>query len=164
MKKWTYESPLGLLIMLSDRDVLKGLWFSDQKYFGGSFDLEKVPEELNEFHRKIIGWLDAYFAGKNPNAADINVSPEVTEFREAVLEQMAHIPYGQVSTYKDLYEDLNRHTQRPIGSVRSVGGAVGHNPISIIIPCHRVIGSDGSLTGYAGGIERKKALLKLEGY
>ena len=107
-------------------------------------------------------WLDLYFGGKEPDFTPA-VSLRGTPFRTAVWQILQKIPYGKTMTYGQIAEKLARETGKPV-SARAVGGAVGHNPVSLIIPCHRVIGADGSLTGYAGGTERKAALLRMEGY
>ena len=107
-------------------------------------------------------WLDRYFAAERPDTRELPLAPAGTEFRRAVWALLLDIPYGSVTTYGRLaeeYERVSGHKTSP----RAVGSAVGHNPISIIIPCHRVVGADGSLTGYAGGVENKRLLLELEG-
>lgn len=163
MYKWTYQSPIGELIMVSDESHLVGLWFQDQKYVGGNFVLDTIETKLTKMNASVVSWLDLYFSGKQPNPNDIPLNPKVTEFRKHVLDELIKVNYGTVTTYKDIHESLNLDRDTNIGSARAIGGAVGHNPIAIIIPCHRVVGSDGSLTGYAGGLERKKELLRLEG-
>jgi len=137
-----------------------GLWFVGQKYFpADAAAWEACPDE--PALQKLSVWLDAYFYGKNP-VVDFPLAPRGTEFQRAVWAALREIPYGQTTTYGALARRLSETRPRPT-SPRAVGAAVGHNPVSILIPCHRVVGADGGLTGYAGGLERKTALLKLEG-
>lgn len=175
-----YDSPLGLLTLASDGEHLIGLWMEGQKYFGGKYfrDFGKNGEMAK--NREIVKnkeirtgdlpvfaeakhWLKRYFAGEKPECTELSLSPAGTEFQEEVWKLLCEIPYGEVVTYGELAKRVAEKRGLPRMSAQAVGGAVGHNPISIIIPCHRVIGSDGSLTGYAGGIEKKKWLLELEG-
>ena len=154
-------SPVGTLHLASDGLSITGLWIEGQKYFAAGLG-EDTPErndDLPAFQQAAV-WLDAYFAGKVlPTLPPL--SPRGSEFRQAVWNLLLEIPYGTTSTYGMLSQKLRR---RGISaSPQAVGGAVGHNPISILIPCHRVVGADGSLTGYAGGIEKKRFLLELEG-
>lgn len=170
-----YSSPLGEIVIASDEDNIIGLWFTGQKYFwdfGDAKGTEKVkregmteakPDHLPVPLEKAIRWLDQYFQGKNPKQDHLPLSPMGGEFRQTVWSILCEIPAGTVTTYGKIAKEVARRTGRKSMSAQAVGGAVGHNPISIIIPCHRVVGSDGSLTGYAGGIDKKIALLKLEG-
>ena len=163
-----YISPLGKIFMASDGEALIGLWLEGQKYFLQTLGPDAKEADLPIF-RQTAAWLDAYFAGKRPQSGSGTVSdaltelprlaPRGSEFRQRVWRLLLEIPYGEVTTYGALAKKLGSSL-----SAQAVGGAVGHNPISILIPCHRVVGSDGSLTGYAGGIEKKAALLRLEGY
>lgn len=144
--------------MASDGENLVGLWFDGQKYF-----LSSIKSSLEEKHNLKIfidtkNWLDRYFAGKNPSIKEIPIAPQGSKFRQSVWKQLCKIPYGEVSTYGKIAQTLGKEKM----SAQAVGGAVGHNPISIIIPCHRVIGANGSLTGYAGGLDKKIKLLELE--
>ncbi|WP_125766345.1 methylated-DNA--[protein]-cysteine S-methyltransferase [Lapidilactobacillus wuchangensis] len=159
----TYQSPLGPVILLARADQLVGLWFVGQKYQGSQYDLDQITSGENQILQQTKNWLTAYFAGDNPQIAQLQLAPEVTPFRQQVLTVLAQIPQGQVLTYGEIAKKMSAVSQHPV-SPRAVGGAVGHNPISIIIPCHRVVGSDGSLTGYAGGLDRKVALLAHEGF
>ena len=162
-----YISPLGKIFMASDGEALIGLWMEGQKYFLQTMGPDAQEADLPIF-RQTAAWLDAYFAGKRPQSGNGTVSnalpelprlaPRGSEFRQRVWKLLLEIPYGEVTTYGALAEKLGSSM-----SAQAVGGAVGHNPISILIPCHRVVGSDGSLTGYAGGIEKKEELLRLEG-
>lgn len=158
-----YHSPLGDMTLVSDDQNILGLWFNDQKYFAANYDMKTIKDELNEPNKRASEWLTAYFDGERPSPQSLQLDPQVTEFRKRVLNVLQQIPYGQTMSYKEISDALQNNVAKKTNSSRAVGGAVGHNPISIIIPCHRVIGSDGSLTGYAGGVNRKIALLKLEG-
>ena len=161
LTKSYYQSPLGQMLFVSDKEALLGLWFVDQKYFGAGFTLNEIPQHTTSLSRKVTHWLDRYFNQEVPSLTGLPLNPQVTDYRQEVLQVLKEVPYGQVVTYGDLSQKLQAKGRQT--SPRAVGGAVGHNPISILIPCHRVIGTDGSLTGYAGGLERKIALLKLEG-
>lgn len=161
LTKTQYASPLGGLILLSDERGLLGLWFEDQKYLGAGYDLATIPEKTSTVAGQLVTWLDEYFKGNAPSSDTLPLNPQVTAYRQRVLQVLRQVPYGQTITYRELAQRLS--AQGATTSPRAIGGAVGHNPLSIVIPCHRVVGSDGSLTGYAGGIERKIALLKLEG-
>ncbi|MCD8365636.1 MAG: methylated-DNA--[protein]-cysteine S-methyltransferase [Clostridiales bacterium] len=159
----TYASPLGDITLTATENALTGLWFKDEKYYSKVFaEMEACTcGELAVFGQT-REWLDTYFHGKNPDFTP-PMQPEGTPFRQSVWEILKTIPYGQTMTYGEIASILA--AQRGISrmSAQAVGGAVGHNPISIIVPCHRVIGTDGSLTGYAGGLDRKTALLESEG-
>ncbi len=159
-----YPSPLGKLILCGDGEALTGLWIEGQKYFGGGVTGEMVPGTEVPALKRAKEWLDRYFAGEDPerSMAPLSLSPAGSEFRQAVWKLLRGIPRGQVTTYGALARTLARQTGKKV-SPQAVGGAVGHNPISIIIPCHRVVGTDGGLTGYAGGLEKKLWLLRREG-
>lgn len=162
------ESPLGRILLAARGDRLSGLWFCGQKYFGGT-DFGGTAEgefEINPDWPVLAAaraWLAAYFAGKKPAIPALPLAPEGSGFRQAVWQLLCEIPYGTVTSYGAIARQLAARLQRPRMSAQAVGGAVGHNPIAIIIPCHRVVGATGSLTGYAGGIATKIGLLKLEG-
>lgn len=162
--KKIYSSSLGSILILADNKALLGVWFEDQKYYGASYSLNEIVYQENSITKEVTAWLDSYFNEENPPIDNLPLDPHVTAFRKKVLEVLKSIPYGQTTTYQQITNRLKEIYGENVGSARAVGGAVGHNPISIIIPCHRVIGSDGSLTGYAGGKERKVALLTLEGF
>ncbi len=157
-----YRSPLGGITLLGDAQYLYGLWFDGQKHFGAYYDLTQSQIGHPAPIQQALAWLDQYFAGKNPDANSIPLKPEVTAFRQRVLQVLRTVPYGKTITYKGISDALQTPDSHPKNLARAVGGAVGHNPISIIIPCHRVVGSNGALTGYAGGLAKKIALLKLE--
>ena len=151
-----YSSPLGKMLIVSDSEAICGLWFYGQKHFKSSFDESMVEKPDLTIFKKATKWLDDYFNGLNPEI-DFKLNPQGSEFRKKVWKILTGIPYGKTMTYGEIASQLS-----PTMSAQAVGGAVGHNPISILIPCHRVLGSNGKLTGYAGGIERKIKLLELE--
>lgn len=159
MEKKLYTSPLGEIILAAHGGALIGLWFEGQKYEQAG--LEKLdpagadPERDQAVLDKAACWLGKYFAGEAP-AVDFAVAPQGTAFQKRVWAALQAIPYGETVSYGALAEGLGCR------SARAVGAAVGRNPVSVIIPCHRVLGSGGALTGYAGGLERKTALLELE--
>lgn len=158
-----YLSPVGRITLASDGEALTGLWIEKQKYFEATLtgDVE-VRDGLTAFDRT-KDWLERYFAGKKPAIFELKLAPSGSPFRQGVWEILCQIPYGQVITYGDIAIKMAAKMGRDRMSGQAVGGAVSHNPISIIIPCHRVVGADGSLTGYAGGISTKVKLLELEG-
>ncbi|NLZ24310.1 methylated-DNA--[protein]-cysteine S-methyltransferase [Candidatus Dojkabacteria bacterium] len=158
--KTEYQSSLGKLTLVSDGHSLVGLWIEGQKYFESTIDGEIVERDNLNIFTETKNWLDRYFKGEKPLASELSLSPKGSPFRQKVWSILCNIPYGKTVTYKEIAKKLGRDTM----SAQAVGGAVGHNPISIIIPCHRVIGSDGSMVGYAGGIDRKVWLLKHEGF
>lgn len=147
-------------MLAADGTGLRGLWFDGQKYFARDLSAERIEQNtpaLTEAKR----WLDIYFAGKEPDFLP-PLHPAGSAFRQSVLEILLKIPYGQTITYGDIARQLAARRGLANMSAQAVGGAVGHNEISVIIPCHRVVGANGSLTGYAGGIDKKIKLLKLE--
>ena len=158
---YRYPSPIGSMIMASNGISLTGLWFDGQKYFAQTLS-EPYEENLLPVFEDTIKWLDIYFGGAVPDFTP-ELSVHSTPFRKAVWDILLTIPYGQTMTYGEIAEILAHQTGKKKMSAQAVGGAVGHNPISIIIPCHRVVGADGKLTGYVGGIDRKRFLLELEG-
>ncbi len=158
-----YRSPLGKLTLASDGDHLIGLWLPEQKYFGATLRNPSVEREDLPVFRAAEFWLEQYFSGARPNPTLLPLAPRGTDFQRAVWRVLSEIPYGKVVTYGGIAQKMAEKTGRLSVSPRAVGGAVGRNPISIIIPCHRVIGSDGRLTGYAGGLEQKRFLLENEG-
>ena len=154
-----YDSPLGRITLASGGDALIGLWFENQKYYGSALSGRATERTLPVFG-ETARWLDDYFSGRDPGRLP-PLSPRGTDFQRRVWALLAEIPRGQTVTYGWLAARLEERTGRHT-SPRAVGGADGRNPISILIPCHRVVGADGGLTGYAGGVERKRALLSLE--
>ena len=158
-----YKSPVGTLMLASEGDSLIGLWMLGQKHFARSLSPNAVEDTSVSALKQATAWLDRYFAGERPSPRELHLAPEGSPFRQAVWKLLTEIPYGETVTYGELARKLVETEGAVRTSPRAVGGAVGHNPISIIIPCHRVIGADGSLTGYAGGLEKKRWLLEFEG-
>ena len=161
----TYPSPVGTITLACDGDGknLVGLWMGGQKYHG-----DTIPEAMIENNDIPIfdttkKWLDRYFAGEQPDISELPLAPIGSEFRQGVWTILCEIPYGEVITYGGIAKKMAAKMGKESMSSQAVGGAVGHNPISIIIPCHRVVGSNGSLTGYSGGVKTKTKLLELEG-
>ena len=155
-----YISPLGGILLAAGEAGLTGLWFDGQKYFADSLPAQHTAREtpiLAEAKR----WLDIYFSGKEPDLLP-PLCPVGSAFRQAVWQILLQIPYGQTTTYGEIARRMDEAQGFPRMSAQAVGGAVGHNKISVIIPCHRVVGTNGSLTGYAGGIDKKIRLLELE--
>jgi methylated-DNA-[protein]-cysteine S-methyltransferase len=157
-----YQSPIGKLLLASKENKLIGLWIEGQKYYLGNLKEELQENNTEEILIKTKKWLDRYFDDKKPEISELELDPIGSEFRKNVWKLLCKIPYGKITTYKSIAENVAKIMNRKQMSAQAIGGAVGHNPISIIIPCHRVIGTDGSLTGYAGGIDKKIKLLKLE--
>ena len=158
-----YACPLGVLTMGSDGENVIGLWIAGQKYFAGTVSGDLVDKPDLPIFNLAKKWLDAYFSGQKPAISDLPLAPIGGEFRQAVWDILCEIPYGQCTTYGAIAKKIAARTHKKSMSSQAVGGAVGHNPVSIIIPCHRVVGSNGSLTGYAGGIGIKIKLLEHEG-
>lgn len=158
-----YLSPVGKLTLAAGEDHLVGLWIEGQKYFMGKLKTKPEKREDLPIFMKTKEWLDRYFAGEKPDAGILPLAPEGSPFQQTVWKLLCEIPYGEVITYGALAKKAARRLHRESMSAQATGGAVGHNPISIIIPCHRVVGTDGNLTGYAGGIDNKIKLLTLEG-
>lgn len=156
------SSPLGSLLLAERDGALTGLWMEGQKYFPSLSEQETRPCSNSPVLRAAEKWLTAYFAGEKPEISALPLSPEGSVFRRKVWERLCAIPYGQVRTYGEIARELAEESGTERSRARAVGGAVGHNPISIIIPCHRVVGADGTLTGYAGGVHRKLWLLRHE--
>ncbi|MEZ3430472.1 MAG: methylated-DNA--[protein]-cysteine S-methyltransferase [Lachnospiraceae bacterium] len=156
-----YESPLGRVLLASDGESLTGLWFDGQKYFGSTLTGQHEQKALPVFG-ETVRWLDIYFGGQEPDFTPPLSMQQSSSFRREVWEIMLAIPFGQMMTYGAIAAELARQRGIDKMSAHAVGGAVSHNPISIIIPCHRVVGTNGSLTGYAGGIDKKVQLLTLE--
>ena len=155
-----YESRLGSLTAASNGMALTGLWFDGQKYFGATLSEEREERELPVF-AKTRDWLDLYFHGENPDFMP-PLSLGGSDFKKAVWQILRQIPYGQTMTYGQIAGQMAKQMGVEKMSAQAVGSAVARNPVSILVPCHRVVGSNGSLTGYAGGVEKKEALLALE--
>lgn len=150
----SYPSPIGPMLLAEEDGALIGVWFEGQKYFPAPF-LQMQQE--TPLLRQTKDWLNRYFAGEQPDPHELPLAPKGSPFRRQVWQVLLEIPSGSTMTYGQIAGRIHSSM-----SAQAVGGAVGHNPISVIIPCHRVVGSDGSLTGYAGGLDRKKYLLELE--
>ena len=161
--KTEYKSPLGIIAICCDEDEkVVGLFFKNQKYFADNID-GKITENNNlKIFVTVKSWLDKYFAGKKPNIKEIPIKFIGNDFRKSVWKILYEIPYGKVLTYGDIAKQIAKQKNITKMSAQAIGGAVGHNPISIIVPCHRVVGKNGKLTGYAAGLNKKKKLLELE--
>ena len=157
-----YNSPLGPLTLASDGGAVCGLWLEGQKYYCAKVPENAPVDDDAPGFDELRQWLDAYFAGSRPSIADVPLAPRGSEFQRHVWRILTEIPYGELTTYGAIAEQIARERGRATSAL-AVGGAVGHNPVSIVIPCHRVVGANGSLTGYAGGLERKSWLLAHEG-
>lgn len=160
--KALYTSPIGELTLASDGENLVGLWLEGQKYFAHGITEELIENSCLKIFAVTKNWLDRYFKGENPAISELKLAPRGNEFRQEVWRILCGIPYGKTTTYGDIAQKLAARRGLERMSAQAVGGAVGHNPISIIIPCHRVVGKNGCLTGYAGGIRNKIKLLELE--
>lgn len=163
--KAIYISPIGEITLACDGEGenLVGLWMEGQKYHGASISEAMIELDDVPVFDAAIKWLDRYFSGKRPEIPELALAPVGGEFRQGVWDILCEIPYGEVITYGDVARKMAAKMGKESMSSQAVGGAIGHNPISIIIPCHRVVGSNGSLTGYSGGIKAKIKLLELEG-
>ena len=155
-----YMSPIGEILLAADDAGLTGLWFEGSKYFAAELPEAHIEQDTPVL-LETIQWLDVYFAGKEPDFTPL-LHLVGSDFRQAVWNILLSIPYGRTMTYGQIAKQLAKNTGIDKMSAQAVGGAVGHNPISIIVPCHRVVGASGSLTGYAGGLDKKIALLELE--
>jgi len=152
-----YISPVGKILLASKEEKLIGLWFEQQKYYFESVK-EDVEEQPNlEIFKKAKEWLTRYFQGEKTSSYELELNPKGTEFQKQVWKELMNIPYGTTYSYKEIANRIGKPK-----AIRAVANAIGRNPIWVIIPCHRVIGSNGSLTGYAGGLDMKEKLLKLE--
>ena len=157
-----FTSPVGD-IHLAERDGgLIGLWIEGQKYFFGTVK-DEIEEKETPLLAKAKDWLGRYFAGEKPAISELTLHPIGGDFRQEVWKILREIPYGETTTYGEIAKQIAVRMGKEKMSAQAVGGAVGHNQISIIIPCHRVVGTNGSLTGYAGGIATKVKLLTHEG-
>lgn len=157
-----YPSPLGDILLASQDGKLIGLWIESQKPYLAELGENIVENPTDPVLIQTRDWLDRYFTGDKPKPNELPLAPIGSDFRQQVWQILKTIPYGQTTTYKQIAETIAKKRGTKRMSAQAVGGAVGHNPISIIIPCHRVIGADGSLTGYAGGLDKKTFLLHHE--
>ena len=155
-----YDSPLGGILLAADEIGMRGLWFDGQKYFARDLPAERIEQDTHAL-AEARRWLDIYCSGKEPDFLP-PLHPAGSDFRQEVWSILLQIPYGQTTTYGEIARRLAEKHGLPQMSAQAVGGAVGHNEISVIIPCHRVVGTNGSLTGYAGGVDKKVKLLELE--
>lgn len=159
--KTYYKSPLGRIILISDGENLTTLKLEYDRFYNLLLE-EKIQQKDNlKIFNKTKKWLDRYFIGEKPQISEISLLPRGSTFRQEVWKILCDIPYGTVTTYLNIANKITKKTGKNMGG-QPIGGAVGHNPISIIIPCHRVVGVDGNLTGYSAGIDNKIKLLKLE--
>ncbi len=156
MSRAYYDSPLGRIVLTADDIGLTGLYFDQECH------IQDVDPSCDDIIDDAMGWLDAYFRGDVPDI-HVRLHPIGTPFQMSVWDEIGRIPYGSTTTYGAIARTIAERRGIPRMSAQAVGNAVGKNPIAIIIPCHRVIGSDGSMTGYAGGVDRKIALLTIEG-
>jgi methylated-DNA-[protein]-cysteine S-methyltransferase len=159
----TYTTPIGEVMLAADNHQLIGLWLAGQKYFAATLTEETQENNQLPIFSETKKWLKDYFSGQRPEIDSLALKPSGNAFRQVVWQVLCEIPYGQVMTYKEVAQRSAERMNKSSMSAQAVGGAIGHNPISIIIPCHRVVGSNGSLTGYAGGVSKKQLLLELEG-
>lgn len=160
--KTNYNSPIGKLTLAASDKSLVGVWFEGQKYYQSNIETETEFNDSVEILQKTKLWLDRYFRGEKPEISELTLAPIGSDFRQSVWKILCEIPYGKVVTYGDIAKQVAKERGVLRMSAQAVGGAVGHNPISIIIPCHRVVGANGDLTGYAGGIDTKIKLLEHE--
>ena len=160
-----YASSLGTITLACDEEAIIGLWFNGQKHFGATLPAEEVPTAIAPNGHPLLEdakhWLDLYFSGQEPDFLP-PLRYGSTPFRKAVYDILLTIPYGKTMTYGQIATAIEEQQGIETMSAQAIGGAVGHNPISLMIPCHRVVGTNGNLTGYAGGLDRKIKLLKLE--
>jgi methylated-DNA-[protein]-cysteine S-methyltransferase len=155
------KSPVGTLTVSSDGQNISGLWIEGQKYFAKTLGQDVLEQNIPIFEN-VREWLDIYFSGRAPDFVP-PLMPKGSPYQKAIWDNLCKIPYGQTTSYGELAKQFELENKGRRTSARAVGSAVGHNPVSILIPCHRVIGRNGNLTGYAGGIDKKIKLLKLEG-
>ena len=158
-----HPSPFGTITLAcTESGKLCGLWIAGQKYHGAGAKSNLIEKNDFPVFDAAKDWLERYFAGEKPSVSELSLAPVGSEFRQKVWEILCEIPYGEVTTYGMIAKKIAAIMGKDTMSAQAIGGAVGHNPISIIIPCHRVVGSGGSLTGYASGLEVKARLLELE--
>lgn len=160
-----YLSPLGHLLILSDKNSIRGVGFEGQKFFAENFQQEEIIEksdlDIQKFARR---WFDAYFLAKNPSLDELTLAPQGSDFQRTVWQILTEIRYGEILTYGEIAKKVAINLNKEKMSSQAVGNAIAHNPILIMIPCHRVVGANGSLTGFSAGIGNKAKLLELEGH
>ena len=164
MYKSIYNSPLGPITLVSDGENLIGLYLEGQVHFEQTIKDEVITRDDLSVFMLINNWLDKYFAGEAIEIGNLPLRLEGSPFRKSVWHILSKIPYGKLITYGDIAKEMALLTGKERMSAQAVGNAVGHNPISIIVPCHRVVGTSGKLTGYAGGLDLKIKLLEIEGH
>ncbi len=157
-----YQSPIGIFLIASRDNKIIGVWQKDQKHYLENIEEEIIISDQIPVIIQTKKWLDQYFNGEKPNIEELVLNPIGSDFRKRVWKILTRIPYGTVTTYKKISEMVAKEMNLEHMSAQAVGNAIGHNPISIIIPCHRVIGTNGSLIGYAGGLDKKAYLLNHE--
>lgn len=156
--KMLYSSPIGILSLVADDHYLYGIWVLEQKHFERGIGYETIEEVVSHpILDPVIAFLDDYFEGRSQDLSDLSLAPVGSDFEKRVWSYLQGIPYGQTVTYGQMAQDLQ------VASAQAIGGAVGRNPWSILVPCHRVLGADQRLTGYAAGVEKKAWLLEYEG-
>ena len=160
--KTYYDSPVGKLFIASDGENIIGLCIEGQKYYLDKIEKEGIAKDNLEIFDKTRNWLDRYFKQEKPEISELLLEPIGNKFRQEVWKILCKIPYGETITYGEIAKEIAKKMHKKTMSAQAIGNAVGHNPISIIIPCHRVVGSNGNLTGYAGGIDKKIKLLTIE--
>ena len=158
-----YDTPIGRLLLAGTETGLSGIWFEGQKYYAASLPNDRVRSDNLPTLKETTDWLDRYFAYERPDPKTLSFDLSGTPFRREVWDLLLDIPYGETTSYGAIADTITKRREDRKTSARAVGGAVGHNPVSIIIPCHRVMGHDGSLTGFAGGVDKKLWLLRHEG-
>ncbi len=158
-----YTSPIGDILLAAKEEKLIGLWFEHQKYYFGNLKEEGEEKPDLEIFKKTKEWLNRYFRGEKTSPKELELAPIGSAFQKSVWKVLINIPYGKTTTYKEIAKKIAEEQGLQKMSSQAVGRAVAHNPISIIIPCHRVVATSGNLTGYAGGLDKKTYLLELEG-
>ncbi|MGL4853868.1 MAG: methylated-DNA--[protein]-cysteine S-methyltransferase [Lentisphaeria bacterium] len=158
----SYNSPIGILTIVCEENRIIGVWIDGQKHFGGKLKEAIIFEKNCITLDKVKGWLDRYFSGEKPQISELALAPIGSEFRQKVWKILTEIPYGEVMTYGEIAQKIAKESGMKKMSSQAIGGAVGHNPISIIIPCHRVVGARGNLVGFSAGVKTKLKLLELE--
>ena len=159
----TYTSPVGNMTLACEGNHLVGIWLEGQKHFGGKISNEMIENSAMPVFNDAKNWLDRYFKGEKMDVAGLPLRPIGSEFQQRVWKVLCGIPYGEVTTYGAIAKKIAAQMGKERMSSQAVGGAIAHNPILIMVPCHRVVGTDGSMTGYAAGISVKRKLLELEG-